>query len=142
MSYNLVKMNDPILKQKCDDVTEFNDKLEYITKRMTSIMKSKGGIGLAAPQIGISKNIIIVKMTEGFVVEMINPKITWTSQTKIVGKEGCLSFPGMYMDVARWNVVEVEWLNLRGFKCKDRFGGRNAIVAQHEIDHINGVAII
>lgn len=105
------------------------------------------GIGLAAPQIGTSKRIIIVGLPiarddEQYpIMAMINPIILSKSSEKDIDEEGCLSLPGITGKVERSTSIEVEWMDLKGRKMKKKITGFGARVIQHEVDHLDGVLI-
>lgn len=129
-----------ILEQPCKPVTVFNNKLKKLLNDMYETMVEFDGVGLAAPQIGISEQIAIVDIDDETVgtIEMINPEIVETSGEQ-TGPEGCLSFPGLYGEVSRPYYVKV--------KAQDRKGKQFFIEAedflaraiQHEIDHLHGI---
>lgn len=100
------------------------------------------GVGLAAPQVGTSTRIILVKpRPRKPAIVMVNPVITRFSERKSTAKEGCLSRPGFTADIERSNFVEVEWSDEAGNEHSDRFTGFTARIIQHEIDHLNGINI-
>ncbi len=106
-----------------------------------------GWIGLAAPQVGVNKRIIIVGLPEKKddekypIVLMINPTITKKWQETARDEEGCLSLPGLLGEVERATSVDVEWIDIKGKKMKKSIQGYGARVVQHEIDHLDGVMI-
>lgn len=101
-----------------------------------------GGVGLAAPQIGINRNIIYVqrfdKKDEPFEV-YLNPKIVWSSKLLRIGVEGCLSIPEIRENVYRNYTIEVEYITRRGQKRSEKIEGFTAVIFQHEVDHLNGI---
>lgn len=130
---------DEILEKKCDTVTEFDRALHVLIDDMFDTMYKAEGVGLAAPQIGIGKQVAVVDIgDETGKVELVNPVIE-QMEGEQDGPEGCLSFPGIFGDVKRAQKVKVSAL--------DRHGNPFTIVAedflaralQHEIDHLNGV---
>lgn len=106
-----------------------------------------GGIGLAAPQVGVNKRIIVVGLAkdredESYpLVIMVNPVLTKKSTETSIDEEWCLSLPGIKWDVERPHTIEVEWLDIRGKKMRKTVTGLGAKVVQHEIDHIDGILI-
>ncbi|MBP7773510.1 peptide deformylase [Candidatus Gracilibacteria bacterium] len=106
-----------------------------------------GGIGLAAPQVGVNKRIIIVGLPEKKddeqypIILMINPVITKKGGEVVRDEEGCLSLPGLLGTVERCTSVDVEWMDIKGKKMKKSVQGYGARVIQHEIDHLDGVMI-
>ena len=137
---------DKRLKHKSSEVLNFDYKLEKIVADMFDTLYASGnGIGLAAPQVGISKRIVVIDLKEEGKqdqVVLINPKIVSTSDKNSVNQEGCLSIPGYYADVERSNEVNVEWRDLKGKKMKKKCTGLLSICIQHEIDHLDGVLFI
>jgi len=134
---------DKILKQKCASVSsrelsDLQDFIEMMTKRVTN---DEGAAGLAAPQLGLKKRIAVIGL-EDKVYVLINPKITKKSRQKEKGQEGCLSLPGVYVNVKRPKEVEIEFLNRKGETQKIKAKDFLARVMQHEIDHLNGRLIV
>lgn len=126
-----------ILRTVCDPVEEFGDEIGQIIQTMRVTMAAANGVGLAGPQIGITKRIALVGK-----FAMINPEIVWASQAETLLDEGCLSIPNQRTSVLRPSSVEVEYFDLSGMKKKIRLNDKMAKCAQHEIDHLNGVLII
>ena len=136
----LRKDGDPELRKKAAAVTRFASPLHRLIEDMIDTMNEAKGVGLAAPQIGISKRIIVIQDNDT-IFEMVNPEII-TSQGETIDIEGCLSCPGAYGEVSRAAEVEV--------KGKDRYGKDIQIsgqallarVLQHEIDHLDGILFL
>ncbi len=134
---NIVKDTDEMLHKASRPVTEFNQKLWDLLDDMAQTMYKADGVGLAAPQVGMLRRIAVIDVGDG-IVEIINPQIIAASGSQ-VGQEGCLSSPGIYMDVERPMKVTVkaqdrhgEWFEVKG---KELF----ARALCHEIDHLNGI---
>jgi peptide deformylase len=108
---------------------------------MKEVAKLAHGIGLAAPQVGVSARVIIASIGESRMTTLINPRIL-RSDGAVWGEEGCLSIPGLYGDVERAIVVEVEAMDIEGKPVKYLLEGMAARVVQHEIDHLDGVLFI
>ena len=138
------KFNDPVLRKKCEKVKEVDKKVIKLIVDMVQTMKEGQGIGLAAPQVGVSKRVIIVQTDlEGRrILALVNPKIIKKSQEKEMDEEGCLSFPGIFLEIKRAKEVEVEGLDIKGEKIKLKAKGLLARVFQHEIDHLDGILFI
>lgn len=137
---------EEILRNKSRDVDLNNEKLQPLINDMFETMANAKGVGLAAPQIGINKNIVVVNDStdpnKQFYGVFINPKIIWCGGSKITNIEGCLSFPGISIDVSRPSVIDVEWYDEnKKYHC-ETFMGNLAIILQHEIDHLNGTLFI
>ncbi len=143
---DILTIPDKRLKHKSSDVRDFDEKLEKIVADMFDTLYASGnGIGLAAPQIGISKRIVVIDLKEEGKqnqIVLINPKIISTSDENSINQEGCLSIPGYYADVERSNEVRVEWSDVNGKKIKKKCSGLLSICIQHEIDHLDGILFI
>jgi peptide deformylase len=140
----ILHYGDRKLKQVAAPVTEFSTELEQLVEQMIEAMKREGGIGLAAPQVGVLQRIIVVDTTShgGQLIVMINPEITSHSSTTIGIKEGCLSIPGFSYKVPRRSSVELKGQNVKGEEITVSAEGLLAIALQHELDHLNGVLFI
>jgi len=131
---------DPVLSMVASVVDTFDDDLEKLVADMTETMYEAPGVGLAAPQIGISKQVFVADVGEGPFV-MINPRIVATSGTWEY-EEGCLSVPGQYWSITRADYARAEGVGIDGAPIEvegDELMGR---VLQHEIDHLNGVLLL
>lgn len=137
----IVKYGNDVLKQKSIEVKEFDEDLKKFIDEMYETMKENHGIGLAAVQVGVLKNIIIVDTheEEGIGrVNLINPKITAYSVKTTIMEEGCLSIPDVYADVERPVVIKLKAQTINGEKVEMTARGLLARVIQHEIDHLSG----
>ena len=119
--------------------TLINEEVKTLVDNMKETMIREDGIGLAAPQVGVNLRVIVVKMMDGTIQEMINPKIKGTSTNKLPFEEGCLSVPGHYVEVDRYIMIRVKFQNIHGKYKQWTLKGLESIVVQHEIDHLNGV---
>ncbi len=144
MIRDIVIYPDKRLRKVSKDVTEFDEKLHTLLNDMYETMIAKEGIGLAAIQIGIEKNILLInladedgKQEKEDLLEAINPKITHLEGNEIY-QEGCLSVPGYYEDVQRAQNITVEYFDRFGTKIVRNLEGLLAIAMQHEIDHLKG----
>jgi len=136
----VVKFPADVLRKPAKSVERIGKATRELVARMKEIMQGAHGIGLAAPQVGVSERIIV--MTDnGKVLALINPTIT-VSEGSVIAEEGCLSLPGLYGDVQRKAIVDVEALDPDGKKLKLRFEGLSARCVQHEIDHLDGILFI
>lgn len=133
---NIREDGDEILRKVSKPVTEINESIEILLDDMYETMKN-GGVGLAAPQVGILKRVIVIDIGEG-VIELINPEII-NQEGEQIAVEGCLSIPGVFGEVKRPDKVTVEGLNRKGQKVTIEGKGLLAIVLCHEIDHLNGI---
>lgn len=135
---------DPVLRRKARRVEKVGDDERKLAYDMIETMRSANGVGLAAPQVGISRRIVVAEDVEGdkrAVLTLINPRIT-QKKGRVKLCEGCLSLPGVSNDVVRPEFVTVEALNLDGDKLKINTGGILARIIQHEIDHLDGIVFI
>lgn len=128
---------DPILRKKSRAVIEVNERIITLLDDMKETMLSADGVGLAAPQVGVLKRVIITDVGEG-VVEYINPEIIET-QGEICAIEGCLSIPEMSGKVIRPEKLKVKALNREGIEFEMSAEGLLARAICHEVDHLNGV---
>ncbi len=134
------KWPDKILKKKAKEVQDIDQVVENILDQMYILMKSSDGVGLAANQAGLDMQLVVVEVDKE-VFKLINPRII-KREGSLVIKEGCLSFPGLELEVKRSRKIKVEALNQKGVPLTLEPEGASAVVFQHEIDHINGVAFI
>jgi peptide deformylase len=138
---------DPRLKKVADPVRDVSDELRRLADDMFETMYDAPGIGLAAPQIGISSRLIVLDCVkeEGAAprpLAMFNPEIVAASDEKSVYEEGCLSIPETFADVTRPAEVTVRWMDRDGNPAEETFAGLWATCVQHEIDHLNGKLFI
>lgn len=133
-----------ILKTASKDISPKAKDLDILINRMYLAVThpTDGGVGIAAPQVGINRNIIWVqrfdKPSEPFEV-YINPKIVWHSELMRKGAEGCLSIPDTRGNVYRHYAIEIEYQDRKGKKHSEKVEGFTAVIFQHEIDHLNGI---
>jgi peptide deformylase len=139
MILEIVKYPNPVLRKKCEKVESLTPEVKKLIEDMIETMREGGGIGLAAPQVGILKRIIVVETPEG-PRGFVNPKVVRRSRKKEVIEEGCLSFPSLFLKIKRAREVEVETLDEKGKRIKVQ--GLLARVLQHEIDHLDGILFI
>ena len=134
------KAGDPVLKKVCEPVKRIDKKVKRILKDMAeTLYKTKNGIGLAAPQVGILQRIVVIDLQDGNgLLELINPVITKKEGSQVVG-EGCLSVPNFEGEVERAVYVECEYTDASGKKQFIATEGLLAICLQHETDHLDGI---
>lgn len=123
------------LRQEAMDLGKLSADLIEVCNRLLATMNQYGGLGLAAPQCGLALRLFV--MSGGIVC--INPRILTASIETLREKEGCLSFPGLYLPITRPRTIEVEFYNEFGVKKTQTFTGTTAKVFQHETDHLNGI---
>ena len=138
--YQILKLGDNILRQKSKPVTKITSNIEKLLDNLKDTMYDSEGVGLAAPQIGILKQVIVVDVGEG-AVELINPEITSTEGQEI-DVEGCLSIPGRQGKVPRAYRVSVRYLDRKSDQKVLKAEGLFARALQHEIDHLDGILFI
>lgn len=134
------KNGDAVLAAKAAPVSRFNEQLGVLLDDMIETMDAAEGAGLAAPQVGIAKRIIVFR-NEDRIVELINPEFT-LKQGESVDLEGCLSCPGLYGEVARPQFVRVTGYDREGRPLELEGEGFLARVLDHEIDHLDGALFI
>ncbi|NOU95219.1 peptide deformylase [Paenibacillus sp. LMG 31456] len=135
----IVKDPDPVLREKCKPVTKINANIHKLLNDMADTMYDAEGVGLAAPQIGILKRVIVMDVgDEKGLIELINPEVIETEGEQ-VGPEGCLSIPGMNGDVRRAHRVVVKGLDRDGNEIVVEGTELLARCILHEVDHLNGV---
>lgn len=135
--YKVVLTGDSVLRRIAHPVKEVNDNIKKLMANMAETMYNAKGVGLAAPQVGISKRVIVVDIGEGL-YQLANPEIIASSGIQD-GPEGCLSVPGVVGDVKRSERVTVKALNEVGEEITIDALGYLARAFQHEIDHLNGI---
>ncbi len=133
----IVKDPAEVLRKKAKPVTKINKELKTLLDDMLETMRVAPGVGLAGPQVGVSKRIIVVEY-EDDVYQLINPEIV-KSEGWVQGPEGCLSIPGFVGDVYRYEKVRVVALDRNGAKVWIDAEGWLARIFQHEIDHLDGI---
>ena len=137
---NILVAGDPVLRKVAEPVTRIDKKLHRLLKDMAETMYASDGVGLAAPQIGVSKRIVVIDVGEGL-FELINPVIV-KKEGSVVGAEGCLSVPDYEGEVERASYVECEFTDRNGQRMLLQAHDLLAICIQHELDHLDGVLFI
>lgn len=136
----IIGFGSPILAQKCQKVEEFGPKLAKTLEDMKDIMKSAHGVGLAANQVGLDLSVFVFDSREAS-GELINPQMIRKSGSKLLGEEGCLSSPGLVLELARATHVRLSGQTRDGETVEVTASGFLARIFQHEIDHLNGICI-
>ena len=138
-----------VLRQPARKVKRFGPELQRLVDEMIETMREAGGVGLAAPQVGVPLRVFVAELPEdeedpqsGRVYVLVNPKIIKASLEEVEGEEGCLSIPGIYGDVWRAEEVVVRAQDVNGKEIRLRAKGFLARIFQHEIDHLNGILFI
>jgi peptide deformylase len=146
----IVTLPEPVLRRKAHAVTRFDKNLQVLIDDMVETMRDAPGVGLAAPQVGLSERLIVIEYYERDEDEekesapkkvwtIVNPEIIKASEETLMGVEGCLSIPNLVGEVERHAVVHVKGLNRHGKPLKIKAEGWLARIFQHEIDHLNGI---
>lgn len=138
---------DPRLKAKCAPLEDITDALRAQADDMLQTMYDAPGIGLAAPQIGVTNRMIVMdcikdKEQPPRPMVLVNPVVLSSSDERNTYEEGCLSIPDQFAEVERPAEVEVQWMTLDGTETREVFTGLWATCVQHEIDHLDGVLFI
>lgn len=138
----IVTYPNKILSQTAEPVQAWEmDYFKPVIKNMLWLMRTNRGLGLAAPQVGISKRIVVWVDQDREKQTAINPVIV-SSRGKIKIKEGCLSLPNIQREIQRKRVVVIEALDENGKRFKQKLENIDAVIVQHEIDHLNGITIL
>jgi len=140
---HILKIGDPVLRTRAREVDRFDDELREEVRRMGSLMHDAMGIGLAAPQIGVSHRVLVYRIEpESPLTALVNPEIEWSGEETEVAEEGCLSIPGVHVEVERPVHVRVRARDEHGDEIRVEASGLEARCIQHEIDHLDGVLIL
>lgn len=142
----ILKDDHPILKQVAEPVTQVTPELRQLAAEMMATMHLKGGVGLAAPQIGESIRLIVFDcinetnnaMNSGW---LFNPEIIEVSEETDIEKEGCLSYRGLWVEVERPKKIKVKYIGLDGSQRVQKYTGIAARVISHEVEHLNGITL-
>ena len=139
---------DPILRTTCEPVDEINDELRATMDTMVAMMREQSGVGLAAPQVGITRRFLVMMTPDDEkIFKMINPRIVSYGDKTCTMEEGCLSVLGgdnlpVYANVTRPESVVVEWTDETGKQLSAEMSGVPARIVQHETDHLDGKVFI
>lgn len=136
-------LGDPILRTPAYAVDRFDEPLKRRAQEMAWIMRRAGGVGLAAPQIGLLQRLVVYALdAEDEVKAIVNPQIEWASQQTTIEPESCLSLPGLSLPVERPYAIRLRCQDLRGAEHELQAEGQEARILQHELDHLDGRLII
>jgi peptide deformylase len=141
---NILCYPDPRLHKVAKPVTEFDEKLRTLVADMLETMYESQGVGLAATQIDVHQRLVVMDTSEEHnqPVVLINPEITWASEERVKGEEGCLSVPGIYDGVERAVKVKVKAADEQGKVREIEAEGLMAVCVQHELDHLMGKVFV
>lgn len=132
---------EPVLREKSLPVKEITPEILNLIRDMAETMYAASGVGFAAPQVGVTKRIIIIDGEEEGLIVLVNPMMV-KSEGEVIEEEGCLSIPGVYSEVKRSSKVTVKALNESGEPIKITKEGLMARALQHEIDHLEGILFV
>jgi peptide deformylase len=139
----VTKFGDPVLRSVASPVTDFDEALIADLARMVRIMRDAMGVGLAATQLGILRRALVFQAgPDAPATAIVNPEVEWTSEDFVTAEEGCLSIPGIVVDVERPLHARVTGLSASGDQIAIEASGLEARVLQHEIDHLDGVLML
>lgn len=136
---------NPILKTRAAPIAQVDDEVRRLAADMLETMYRAPGIGLAAPQVGVSRRLVVIDLAEGEErrpMTLVNPEILWRSTELATAEEGCLSLPDQYADVTRPAAVKVRFMDQRGEPQEIAADGLLARCLQHEIDHLDGILFV
>jgi peptide deformylase len=137
----ILKFGDPILRSPALAVTDFDERLATLAADMRETMLAAPGVGLAAPQVGVTRRLFTFDSGEE-AGAYANPEVVWRSEETQEGEEGCLSIPGVYFPVVRAMQVRVRAQSIEGDRIERDAEGFLARIFQHEIDHLDGVLFV
>jgi peptide deformylase len=135
---------DPVLKSRASEITEFGPDLEREAEHMVSLMRDAMGVGLAATQLGVMRRLLVFQAgPDAVATAVVNPQLEWVSEGELAtAEEGCLSLPGIVVEVERALHARVRGVDTGGEPLLLEASGLEARVLQHEIDHLDGVLIL
>ena len=142
MDLDVVTLGNEVLREKAKPVETFDQALEDTVRQMFVLMREKKGVGLAAPQVGISRRFFVTEAVDDRPRVFVNPEIIETSQETVNGEEGCLSLPGVWANVARPYSVKVQAQDTTGKIFHLNAEGWLARIILHENDHLNGLLFV
>jgi len=146
----VLKYGSEVLRKKAEPITESPESLRQLVEDMFETMYDEPGIGLAAPQVGVSRRLMVIAAVAddeegenvGPPMALLNPEITWFSKDQVPYDEGCLSVPGITETVDRPRAIRFTWTDMEGEKHEREAEGLLARVVQHEMDHLDGILFV
>ncbi|HLD64209.1 MAG TPA: peptide deformylase [Candidatus Peribacteraceae bacterium] len=137
----LTGADHPLLRKKTQRVPQITKEVKQLIKDMKLTVKAADGLGIAAPQVGQSWRVCLARINSKM-TPLVNPEITWRSAEIDILEEGCLSLPGIGVEVPRAMAITLRFLDEKGADQERRLTDLDARVVQHEVDHLNGVLIV
>jgi len=139
----LVHYPDPVLRQRAEPVTEFDDQLRTLAGEMIAVLRAISGLGLAGPQVAVSRRIVLVApdAKPGHEIVLVNPGLVGSDGWE-ESEEGCLSFPGIFVRIGRYTRVRVRYHDLQGNVLEMDAEDTLARAVQHELDHLDGRLLV
>jgi len=137
----VIYIGNPLLRLVSKKIEVFDEKLREFVEELSKAMYVEDGVGLAAPQVGVSKRIFVYDAGEGIRV-VINPEFLWKSEETVQMEEGCLSIPGIYADLFRPSSVKLRYQDVEGNFHEEELSEYAARIVQHEADHLDGVLFV
>lgn len=147
MILKVIKYPDPILSKKSLPVDKIDEEVKKLAQDMVETMTAEKGIGISAVQVGVLKRIMVVSVKRGsfdknlYPEIMINPKVVGRDGFQCLN-EGCLSFPGIFLPVNRYDILEIEYQDLEGEIKRGILQGLESVCFQHELDHLDGIVFV
>ena len=144
LEFELTLYPHPVLRKVADPVEDFGADLKRTAEAMLELMARSNGVGLAAPQVGLRKRILVLNATgePADAIVLVNPTLVERSGPEATFEEGCLSFPGIYAEVRRPDACVVEAQDLDGLPFRAAYDGFPSRIVQHEYDHLEGVLLV
>lgn len=133
--------DSPVLRTKTKPVAKVTKEIKQLLRDMQETTIAADGLGIAAPQIGRSERVCIVQMSEKL-TPLVNPQITFRSEEQETAEEGCLSLPGIWVQVPRATTIHLTYLDTKGTEQERILTDMNARIVQHEVDHLEGKLIV
>ena len=141
----IIKAPDPFLREKSNHISSVGNEELKLLQDMIDTMYAAPGVGLSAIQVGVAKRMIVIDTSKNNVIsniKMINPEIIFESNESQLHEEGCLSFPDQFVEVLRSKEIKVKFINENSETKTNTFSGFEAVIIQHEIDHLDGNLLI
>jgi peptide deformylase len=139
----ILRYGDPALRAQARPVERFDGALEAAVNRMTALLDDALGAGLAATQLGVMQRVFVYRAEpDAPIGALVNPTLEWAGEERVLGEEGCLSIPGVWVEVERAAAVRLHGFDPRGRERRIEAEGMEARVLQHELDHLDGVLML